>query len=137
MGSKSHIQNGNFEGVPDIEMVLSAAQHRGIVYPQYHKVRPQTQYAAKGIIQSTIPTARMWPLTSGCHIQFSSMKNPLTAMQPVPELLLLHTQSHNHFTALWTLSGITRVSPYQKVHFAIFWNFWSKMKITQADAPTI
>jgi len=29
------------------------------------------------------------------------------------------------------------VSWYQKVHFAIFWIFWSKMKITQADAPTI
>jgi len=29
------------------------------------------------------------------------------------------------------------VSRYQKIHFAIFWIFWSKMKITQADAPTI
>jgi len=29
------------------------------------------------------------------------------------------------------------MSWYQKVHFAIFWIFWSKMKITQADAPTI
>jgi len=29
------------------------------------------------------------------------------------------------------------VSWYQKEHFAIFWIFWSKMKITQADAPTI
>jgi len=48
-----------------------------------------------------------------------------------------HTHTHNHFTALWTLSGATRVSWYQKVHFAIFWIFWSKMKITQADAPTI
>jgi len=27
--------------------------------------------------------------------------------------------------------------PYQKVHFTIFWIFWCKMKITQADAPTI
>ena len=55
---------------------------------------------------------------------------------------LLHTHTythntHNHFTALWTLSGTTRVSWYQKVHFATFWIFWSKMKITQADAPTI
>jgi len=39
--------------------------------------------------------------------------------------------------ALWTMSGITRVSHYQKVHFAIFWIFWCKMKITQAGAPTI
>jgi len=29
--------------------------------------------------------------------------------------------------ALWTLSGTTRVSQYQKVHFAIFWIFWCKM----------
>jgi len=39
--------------------------------------------------------------------------------------------------AFWTLSGATRVSQYQKVHFAIFWIFWCKMKITQADTPTI
>ena len=48
----------------------------------------------------------------------------------------IHT-TPNHFTALWTLSGTTRVSRHQKVHFAIFWIFWSKMKITQADAPKI
>jgi len=36
-----------------------------------------------------------------------------------------------------TLSRSTWVSWYQKVHFAIFWIFWCKMKITQADAPTI
>ena len=51
------------------------------------------------------------------------------------ERLGLHTQ--NHFTSLCTLSGTTRMSRYQKVHFAIFWIFWSKMKITQADAPTV
>jgi len=44
-----------------------------------------------------------------------------------------HTHTHNHFTALWTLSGTTRVSWYRKVYFAIFWIFWCKMKITQAD----
>jgi len=49
--------------------------------------------------------------------------------------LMAHT--HNHFTALWTLSGTTRVSWYQKVHFTIFWIFWTKMKITQADISTI
>jgi len=48
-----------------------------------------------------------------------------------------YTHTHNHFMALWTLSGTTQVSQYQKVHFAIFWIFWSKMKIKQADAPTI
>jgi len=30
------------------------------------------------------------------------------------ELQQLHTHSHTHFTALWTLSGITRVSRYRK-----------------------
>ena len=39
--------------------------------------------------------------------------------------------------ALRTLSGTSRVSRNQKVHFVIFWIFWNKMKITQADAPTI
>ena len=51
-----------------------------------------------------------------------------------------NTHTHNHFMALLTLSGTTWASQYQKVHFAIFWIFWSKMKITQAelaDAPTI
>jgi len=48
-----------------------------------------------------------------------------------------HIHTHNHFTAFWTLSGTIRVSQYQKVHFAFLWIFWSKMKITQADAPTI
>jgi len=33
--------------------------------------------------------------------------------------------------ALLTLSGTAQVSQYQKVHFAIFWIFWCKMKITQ------
>ena len=47
------------------------------------------------------------------------------------------SHTHNHFTALWTLSRTTQVSWYQKVHFAIFWIFWCKMKITQADTPTI
>jgi len=48
-----------------------------------------------------------------------------------------HTHTHNHFTALWTLPGTTRVSWYQKVRFAVFSIFWCKMKITQADTPTI
>jgi len=48
-----------------------------------------------------------------------------------------HTHTHNHFTALWTLSGTTWVSRHQKAHFANFLIFWSKMKIRQADAPTI
>jgi len=43
---------------------------------------------------------------------------------------------YDHFVALCTLYGTTRVSQYQKVHFATFWIFWCKM-ITQADAPTI
>jgi len=47
------------------------------------------------------------------------------------------SHTHSHFTALWTLSGTAWVSWYQKVHFAIFWIFWCKMKITQADTPAI
>ena len=35
------------------------------------------------------------------------------------------------------MSGTTWVSQYQNVHFAIFWIFWCKIKITQADALTI
>jgi len=38
---------------------------------------------------------------------------------------------YNHFTVLWNLSRTTSVSRYQKVHFAVFWIFWCKMKITQ------
>jgi len=48
---------------------------------------------------------------------------------------IAHT--HTHFTALWTLFGTTRVSWYQKIHFTIFWIFQCKMKISQADTPTI
>jgi len=40
------------------------------------------------------------------------------------QLITLHY--YNYFMALWTLSGTTWVSQYQKVHFA-----------TQVDAPTI
>ena len=32
------------------------------------------------------------------------------------DYLLLHTHTHNRFTALWNLSGKTRVSRYQKKH---------------------
>jgi len=52
-------------------------------------------------------------------------------------LKFISPHTHNHFTALWTLSGTPGVNWYQKVHFAILWIFWSKMKITQADTPTI
>jgi len=44
-----------------------------------------------------------------------------------------YTHTHTQYTTilrLCRLSGTTRVSWYQKVHFAIFWIFWSKMKIT-------
>jgi len=49
----------------------------------------------------------------------------------------LSTLHYNRFRALWSMSGTTRVGQYQKVHFAIFWIFWCKMKITQADTLTI
>ena len=61
----------------------------------------------------------------------------ISSLVPVLYNTHTHTHTHNHFTALWTLSGTTRVSWYQKVHFAIFRIFWCKMKITQADTPTI
>jgi len=49
-----------------------------------------------------------------------------------------HTHTHTTILRLsGTLSRTTQVSRYQKVHFAIFWIFRSKMKITQADVPTI
>jgi len=52
--------------------------------------------------------------------------------------ILKHTHTYiNHFTALWTLFRTTQMCWYQKVHFAIFWIFSCKMKITQADARTI
>jgi len=64
--------------------------------------------------------------------------NALPVAQPTASkaYLVTHTHTTQPF-ALWTLSGTTRVRWYQKVHFVIFWIFWSKMKITQADAPTI
>jgi len=34
-------------------------------------------------------------------------------------LLLLLTTTNNHFTALWILSGTTRVSQYQKKHYRL------------------
>ena len=43
---------------------------------------------------------------------------------------LSHTQP---FYTLWTSSGTTCVSWYQKEHFAVFWIFCCKMKITQVD----
>ena len=45
-----------------------------------------------------------------------------------------------HTQALYSSLEFVRaiqVSWYQKVHFAIFWIFWCKMKITQADEPTM
>ena len=48
------------------------------------------------------------------------------------KILLLLLQQ---FYGSLDFSGATRVSQYQKVHFTIFWIFWCKMKMTQADAP--
>jgi len=42
---------------------------------------------------------------------------------------VLHTHTHNHFTALWTLSGTTWVSQYQKdetMKVKPVWIYWSK-----------
>jgi len=48
----------------------------------------------------------------------------------------VHICSITHTQPFYS-SGTTQVSLYQKVYFTIFWIFWCKMKITQADPPTI
>jgi len=63
--------------------------------------------------------------------------HPTNSVEALKAKINTHTHTHNHITALWTLSGTTRVIWYQKEHFAIFWIFWCKMKITQADTPII
>jgi len=65
-------------------------------------------------------------LVNGYSFNYTSIQCPF-----------LQAHTHNYFMGLWTLSGSTWVRQYQKVHFAIIWIFWCKMKITQADAPTI
>jgi len=81
----------------------------------------------------------MWPSPFDLRVNESratAVEHMCLVLIPQAVFLLECTQ-HNHFMAFWNLSGTTRVSRHQKVHFAIFWIFWSKMKLTQADAPTI
>jgi len=80
-------------------------------------------------------TLRPWGVKADTQIVTDHFDGPGTPTSPVCVWLCgcvsgqyTHT-THNHFTALWTLSGTTRVSWHQKVHFAIFLIFWSKMKI--------
>jgi len=42
--------------------------------------------------------------------------------------MMTNYYNYNHFMALWT----TWVGRYQKVHFAVFWIFWCKMKMPAA-----
>jgi len=49
--------------------------------------------------------------------------------------MTLYTHTQPLYSSL-DFAGTTRVSWYRKVHFAIFWILWGKMRITQADAPT-
>jgi len=70
------------------------------------------------------------------HSVVNDRQRPLDALNSYTDTHT-HTHTHKHFTALWTLSGTKRVSWYQRVHFAIFWIFWCKLKISQWDAPTI
>ena len=52
----------------------------------------------------------------------------------------VHTLCNHTHTTILQLSDFVQdnlVSWYQKVHFAIFWIFWCKVKIKQADTPTI
>jgi len=50
--------------------------------------------------------------------------------QAIPAVLVTTGYTHNHFMALWTLYGTTRVNWYQKVHFTIFWIFWEQNEDT-------
>jgi len=92
--------------------------------------------ARPSISSKNMIDGRIWYacIYTQCHINTALNFEPFSIHTAV---LLLSLNTHNHFTALWTLSGTTRVSWYQKVHFAIFWIFWYKTKITQADTPTI
>jgi len=75
--------------------------------------------------------APLGPKTKSVSKYVKYWKFALQTFLPVINFSLLKTI--NNFTAPWTLSGTTRVSWYQKVHFAIFWIFWCKMRITQAN----
>ena len=100
-----------------INKCTSAMNNGNITKPNSTILYYHTQYLAK------MPKWYKWvPLYATANSQQNKSKNSS------------FTMIHNHFMAFWTLSGTNRVSRYQKVHFAIF---WSKMKITQADAPTI
>jgi len=49
-----------------------------------------------------------------------------------------HREIVSYYTTTATILWFSGLYPdNQKVHFAVFWIFWCKMKITQADAPTI
>ena len=52
---------------------------------------------------------------------------------PLPACRSTHTYTEPFYDSL----DFVRDNPGEPVHFTIFWIFWSKMKITQADAPTI
>ena len=62
-----------------------------------------------------------------------SAVSPLTGLRA--NRLVTHTHTHTQsFYSSLVLVRATWVSWYQKLHFAIFWIFWCKMK---AAAPTI
>jgi len=48
-----------------------------------------------------------------------------------------HARMHADTQPFYGSLDFIRHNPGELVHFTIFWIFWSKMKITQADAPTI
>jgi len=98
--------------------------------------QPQAQQQTIVITQGTVATGNcpicrvVWFLC--CILHYTVLWLVLCYI-----LLQCYYYYYNHFMALWTMSGTTQVSQYHKVHFAIFWIFWCKMKITQADAATI
>jgi len=52
-----------------------------------------------------------------CHLSPKMLfQTSWKANLQTPVYLETHTQTHNRFTALWNLSGTTRVSRYQKKH---------------------
>jgi len=63
----------------------------------------------------------------------------VTAFSEKKLILKLALNTHNTQPFYGSLNPVrdNQGESVPNVHFAIFWIFWSKMKITQADAPTI
>jgi len=71
-----------------------------------------------------------WPTSDG----ISPNRGVFLYNRPTKHITKLHIQS---FYSSLDFVRNNPGEPVQKAHFAIFWIFWCKMKITKADAPTI